>query len=252
MHSPPTKHSWRNQYLTRVHLEGLKLTNPLSRGDDDICEMKAGGESFKVSKAVLCKHSEYFETCFNGEFSEARKGIVQFEDVDPKYLALYVGLCYSFSTLVPHAPPPFSETPEATAPETPLKDYVEVYKLCDRFLSVKMADYMIKCIDKSIGDGHRALFRVTTDDAIQKMLMRDFADGYEALDDRHARQVELAAVMVRYFCDGVRYTAWREFGDEVKDRPRFVAHVSRMFADKLAELQATKKMMRRKELGGPG
>lgn len=84
------------------------------------------------------------------------------------------------------------------------------------------------------------------------MLMRDFADGYEALDDRHARQVELAAVMVRYFCDGVRYTAWREFGDEVRDRPRFVAHVSRMFADKLAELQATKKKMMRKELGGPG
>lgn len=173
---------------------------------------------------------------------------MQFEDVDPKYLALYIGLCYSYSSLVPHAPPPFSNTPEATAPEAPLRDYVEVYKLCDRFLSAKMADYMIQCIYKSIGDGHRALFRVTADDAIQKMLMRDFADGYEALDER---QVELAGVMVRYFCEGVSYAAWREFGDEVRDRPRFVAHVARMFADKLAELQAARKAMKRKEMTGP-
>ena len=196
---------------------------------------------------VLCKHSEYFDTCLNSEFSEARKGIIQFDDIDPKYLALYIGVCYTYSTLVTPAAPAFATNPELSAPATPMKDYVEVYKLCDRFLSSSIAVDIVKSIEKCIGDGHRALFRSAHDRSLQKRLMRDFADGYEALNLEHAKQSDMAKTLITYFSDGVDYMAWVEDSEELKYRPRFVAEVSRAFAAKLQILKPRK----RKELLGP-
>ncbi|KAF7544006.1 hypothetical protein G7Z17_g10294 [Cylindrodendrum hubeiense] len=218
--------------------------------DNQVVELKTRGETFKVSKSVLTKHSEYFEGCLTGQFQEASKGVVQFgDDVDPRYLALYIGLAYSHSTIVPHTPPPPAESPESSAPKTPLRDFVEVYKLCDRFLSPVMASFIEKCIKTAIGDGHRALFRTEADEVIQKALMRDFADAYEALEPGHAEQNDLGAIMVTYFCDGVSFQAWMSCMEEIMDRPRFVGHVSRGFASKLAVLQGAR--LKRKELKGP-
>ncbi|KPM44804.1 hypothetical protein AK830_g1719 [Neonectria ditissima] len=217
--------------------------------DDQIVELRTRGETFKVSKSVLTKHSEYFEGCLTGKFQEANKGVVQFDDdVNSRYLALYIGLAYSHSSIVPHTPPPPSEAPEASAPKTPLRDFVEVYKLCDRFLSPVMASFIEQCIETAIGDGHRALFRTESDDGVQKALMRDFADAYEALQPGHVKQTELGVVMINYFCEGVSFRAWIACMEEVMDRPRFVGHVSRGFASKLGSL-GTK--LRRKELKGP-
>ncbi|CAM1507405.1 Fc.00g070460.m01.CDS01 [Cosmosporella sp. VM-42] len=224
----------------------------LVNSDDRAVELKARGETFKVSKAVLVKHSEYFETCLNGQFKEADKGAVEFDgEVDPKYLALYIGVSYSHSTLVPHDSPTFAEYPEACTPNTPLKDFIEVYKLCDRFLSHKMREFMAKCIKKYIGDGHRALFRTDKDHFMQKYLMREFADGFEALDLRDKLQREMGVTLISYFCEGISYMSWANDSEEVSDRPRFVANVSRRFALQLAELQISRKAMKRKELKGP-
>ncbi|KAH7160080.1 hypothetical protein B0J13DRAFT_616863 [Dactylonectria estremocensis] len=218
--------------------------------DKQVVELRVRGETFRISKSVITKHSEYFEASFNGKFQEATQGAVQFEDdVDPRYLALYIGLAYSHSSIVPHTPPPPAESPEATAPKTPLRDFVEVYKLCDRFISPIMACFIEKCIKTAIGDGHRALFRTDADLVIQKALMRDFADAYEALEPGHTEQSDLGDLMITYFCEGVNFHAWISSMEEVMDRPRFVGHVSRGFAFKLASLQGTK--LRRKELKGP-
>lgn len=215
-------------------------------------EIRTKGQLFKVSKTVLAKHSEYFETCLNGQFKEADKGVVEFDDeVDPKYLALYIGLAYSHSTLVPHDSPTFAEYPEACAPKTPLRDFIEVYKLCDRFLSTDMAAYMKKCINTAIGDGHRALFRTGSDHFLQKVLTRDFADGFEALEMGNAPQRAMGVTLVKYFCEGISYRAWINHSEDVRDRPNFVANVSRGYALQLAELQASRKMLKRKELKGP-
>ncbi|KAF4978908.1 hypothetical protein FZEAL_4794 [Fusarium zealandicum] len=224
----------------------------LVKSDDQMVELKAKGESFRVAKRVLTKNSEYFEGCFNGQFSEAKKGVVDFEDeIEPQYLGLYIGLAYSHSSIVPHGAPRPSKFPEAEAPKTPMRDYVEVFKLCDRFISPAMGNYIERCIDVAIGDGHRALRRTQADEGMQKVLIRDFADGYEALEMVHDAQKQIGDRMMLYFCEGVSYSSWVASMEEVMDRQRFVGHVSRGFADTLKALQEARKL-KRKELAGPG
>ncbi|KAF4949979.1 hypothetical protein FGADI_8517 [Fusarium gaditjirri] len=228
-------------------------TSWLLKNDEQLVEVKVKGETFQVAKNVLTKNSEYFESCLNGRFAEAKKGGVEFndEDIEPRYLALYIGVAYSHSSIVPHAHPRPAQNPEATPIRTSMRDYVEVYKLCDRFISPIMGEYIARCIDVAIGNGHRALYRTEADQGTQKLLMRDFADGYEALNMQHSSQVELGNRMITYFCEGVSYKAWIETTEELRDRPKFICHVSRGFATKLQELQASRKL-RRKEWAGPG
>ncbi|KAF5550507.1 hypothetical protein FNAPI_7710 [Fusarium napiforme] len=228
-------------------------TSWLLKNDEQLVELKVKGEIFRVAKNVLTKNSEYFEGCFNGRFDEAKRGGVNFddEDMEARYLGLYIGVAYSHSSIVPHAPPRPAQNPEAAPIKTPMRDYVEVYKLCDRFISPSMGDFISRCIDVAIGNGHRALHRTEADQGTQKLLMRDFADGYEALDMRHSSQVEIGDRMITYFCEGVSYKAWIETMEDLRDRPKFIGHVSRGFATKLQELQASRKL-RRKEWAGPG
>ncbi|TFB02948.1 hypothetical protein CCMA1212_005412, partial [Trichoderma ghanense] len=228
----------------------IALLGSLRRSDEPSAQIICKNETFKVHMSVIKQHSEYFDTCLNKPFAEA-DGVVRFDDIEPRYMAFYLGVAYSYSSILPHTPPAPSENPEAKALRTPLRDFIEVYKLCDRFLSLKMGDFMLKCIRTSIGDGHRALFRSAADKDQQKALMRDFADGYEALEQGHAVQNELSERIIEYFVEGVSYDAWDEYMEEVMNRPRFVAQVSKGFARKLAEALAARHKVKRKELGGP-
>lgn len=203
-----------------------------------------------VHKHVLTRNSEYFKKCFKEPWIESHDRSVTFDDIDPKYVALFIGVAYSHTSLVVPQPPQSSRNPQASGERTPMKDLVEVFKLCDRFMSDDMGKYMSKCILVSIGDGHRALFRSQSDKGQQKLLMRDFADGYEALELQHLEQKSLGMKMIEYFCEGVSYTIWAECMDEISDRPRFVGSVSKGFAGRLRDLQAGRKL-RRKELNGP-
>ncbi|PTB65635.1 hypothetical protein BBK36DRAFT_1169345 [Trichoderma citrinoviride] len=222
----------------------------LLASDEPSAQIICKNETFKVHMSVIKQHSDYFETCMNKPFAEA-DGVVRFDDIEPRYMAFYLGVAYSYSSIMPHTPPSPSENPEAKALRTPLRDYIEVYKLCDRFLSAQMGDFILKCIRTSIGDGHRALFRSAADKDQQKALMRDFADGYEALEQGHAVQEELAERIIEYFVEGVCYDAWDGYMEEVMNRPKFVAQVSKGFARKLAEALAARHKVKRKELGGP-
>ncbi|PTB38674.1 uncharacterized protein TrAFT101_006695 [Trichoderma asperellum] len=222
----------------------------LLASDEPSVEIICKNECFKVHTSVLRQHSEYFETCLNKPFMES-DGVVKFDDIDPRYMAFYLGIAYSYSSIMPHTPPAASKNPEARAQRTPLRDYIEVFKLCDRFISMQMSEFLHKCILTSIGDGHRALFRSYADRDQQKTLMRDFADGYEALEQAHPVQKVLAEKIIEYFAEGISYDAWDSCMEEVIDRPRFVAQVSKGFARKLADAMTTKTKVKRKELGGP-
>ncbi|KAF4344121.1 hypothetical protein FBEOM_1910 [Fusarium beomiforme] len=226
-------------------------TSWLVKSDEQLVELKVKGETFQVAKHVLTKNSDYFEGCLNGRFAEAKKGAVEFDDIEPRYLALYIGLAYSHSSIAPHSLPRFAQNPEATPIVTPMRDYVEVYKLCDRFISPTMGEFIARCIDVAIGNGHRALYRTEADQGTQKLFMRDFADGYEALNMQDSNLVEMGDRMIAYFCEGVSYKAWVETMEDLHDRPKFLNHVSRSFATKLQELQSGRKL-KRKEWAGPG
>ncbi|RGP66237.1 sphingosine kinase [Fusarium longipes] len=229
-----------------------RRTSWLVKGE--MVELKVKTETFHVARSVLTKNSEYFEGCLAGHFVEAKKGVVEFDDdeIEPRYLGLYIGLAYSHSSIVPHTPPRPAQNPQTMAAKTPMRDYVEVYKLCDRFLSPEMGEFIMRCIDVAIGNGHRALYRTDGDEGTQKLLMRDFADGYEVLNMQQNAQVEMGERMITYFCEGVSYRAWIDTMEELMDRPKFVAAVSRGFATKLRELQIRLKSIKRRELVGPG
>ncbi|KAL7948683.1 hypothetical protein V8C42DRAFT_226256 [Trichoderma barbatum] len=222
----------------------------LLASDEPSIEIICKNETFKVHTSVLKQHSDYFETCLTKPFTES-EGVVRFDDIEPRYLAFYLGVAYSYSSIMPHTPPAPSKNPEDKALRTPLRDYIEVYKLCDRFLSVQMGDFILKCINTSIGDGHRALFRSFADEDQQKALMRDFADGYEALEQGHEVQKALSDCIIEYFVEGISYEAWDSNMEEVMHRPKFVAHVSKGFARKLTEAMTARSKMKRRELGGP-
>ncbi|KAH7235280.1 hypothetical protein B0J15DRAFT_152089 [Fusarium solani] len=231
-------------------------TSWLLKGEDQVIELKVKGETFQVAKSVLTKTSEYFDGCLNSQFVEAKKRVIDFgdgdDDIQPRYLGLYLGVAYSHVSMVPHTTPRPATNPEMTAARTPLREWVEVYKLCNRFISTKMGDYIEECIDVAIGDGHRALFRTHGDEAIQRLLMRDFAAAYEALYQENVAQRDMGNRMVSYFCEAVSYGVWSNSmtTGTLDDHPRFVAHVSRGFALKLLQLEGSRKL-KRKELSGP-
>ena len=204
-----------------------------------------------MHRDILTRNSEYFQRCLGGgSWAEKRNGCVHFEDIKAKFLALFVGVAYSHSSFAPVNEPQWAKNPQACAKRTPLRDFVEVYKLCDRFICQKMAEYIVKCIKVAIGDGHRGLFRSPHDESQQKAMMRDFADGYEALDLGDRLQKEIAGYITEYFCAGVNYMAWNDFMEEIMDCPKFVGSVSREFSKKLSDLSQARKL-RRKELAGP-
>lgn len=233
--------------ISSAALWPLTLTN---RGNHQDVKIITKDATLRASREVLTKHSEYFSRCLQQPYTEA-DGVVRLDDIDAKHMGYYIGLAYSYSSIAPHAPPRPADNPESSAPRQPLRDLVEVFKLCDRFISPQIADFVVACIKTAIGDGHRALYRSHTDDGLQTILMRDFADGYEALEMDHEGQNELGELMVLYFSSGVRYTAWNKCMKDIVDRPGFIGAVSCTFARKLAECTPSVKRLRRKEMAGP-
>lgn len=203
-----------------------------------------------MHRDVLLRNSEYFERCLQEPWTEASKGSVTFDDIEPKYFALFAGVAYCCSSIIPMQAPQSSENPQTRGERTPLKDWIEVYKLADRFICPVMSPFLLKCVNNAIGEGHRALFRSQNDKDLQKKLIRDFADGYEALDTSHAEQKTLSHTLIEYFCEGVGYLSWVEGWEDMLDRPNFVAGVSGGFAKKLSELQHGRRL-KRKELNMP-
>lgn len=199
---------------------------------------------------MLTAHSEYFEACLKKPFVEG-DGVIRFDDIDPKYLGFFIGVAYSYSSIVPHAIPTPIQYPEASMPKTPLRDFVEVFKLCDRFVSPEIGKFIERCVENTIGNGHRALYRSPGDDAQQRALIVDFADAFEALDQDHNPQMELGATLIDYFCAGISYTAWDKWADNIKEHTRFVTEVSKGFARHLKALEASGRKLKRKELSGP-
>lgn len=212
--------------------------------------IKVKDEDFSVHKAILGQHSDYFRAAAKPAFEES-SGEIVFDNIDPKYFALFLGVAYSYSSIIPHSMPAPTANPEAQSQRTPMRDYVEVYKLCDRFICPTIATYMLGCIHALIGDRHRALFRASLDKAQQQWCTNDFADAFEALEQNHVQQKKLGNLMIEYFCEGVYFRSWEKSSEEMESRPAFVLRVSRYFASKLAMLLETRSKLKRKELKMP-
>jgi hypothetical protein len=221
----------------------------LIRNDEQDVEINAKGEILCANRCVLAKNSDYFATAFKTPYSEAN-GEVQFDDIEPKYMAYFIGVAYNHSSIAPVTPPGPSQNPELSSARTPLRDYIEVYKLCDRFVCPTMAQFMIRCICVCIGDNHCALFRSCSDEGLQRTVMTDFAQGYEALDLAHGSQSRLGALLIQYACQAVLASNWERWVDENKVTfGVFLAAVSVYWLKQLGECQSKK--WKRKELRSP-
>ncbi|KOS22561.1 hypothetical protein ESCO_001978 [Escovopsis weberi] len=269
-------------------------TSWLLASENMFVEITAKGETFRVHRSVVCRHSEYFRTCLSKPFQEAADGTVVFDDIEPRYLAFYLGVAYTYSSIIPHACPP-APAPHSpfhpaalvsAAPSATLRDFIEVYKLGDRFLSPPIGEFMLQCINAKIGEGHRALYHSSwagagaavhgesgvdkdqdkakgadkgkgdraareRERARQRRLMREFADAYEALEMAHGTQEMLAGRIIEYFCEGVDYRMWDAGMEELLDRSRFVGMVSKGFARKLADASCKRAKLKRKQLAPP-
>jgi hypothetical protein len=193
--------------------------------------------------------SEYFKRCLKETWSEGQKGTVIFEDVDPKYLALFIGLAYSHSSIVSLTPPTPQPNLQLGAERTPIKDLIEVHKLCDRFISPALASYLVGCIYTSIYDAHRTLIRYNPEPKDQRIIMREFADGYESLTDGPIHKA-IGTTLIKYFCEGIQFDSWDEYAEEIADRVVFVVRVSKEFARKL-KTQVEGRKLKRRELPAP-
>jgi hypothetical protein len=172
---------------------------------EDTVTLLAGEETFTVHKNVLARHSEYFETSFKPEHMQP-DGTINLDDVNPQYLAYYIGVSYSFSTILPHTPPVPAANPEAHTPSTSLRDFIGVHQLCDRFLAREpVMDFIAQCCRTAIGNNHRALFRAPHDDELHQRVMRDFADAFEVLQDVSPREEPLRFHIIQYFVEGVNF-----------------------------------------------
>ncbi|OAA72791.1 BTB/POZ-like protein [Akanthomyces lecanii RCEF 1005] len=244
-----TKTSHQNDKAPSVLLSDFRTAWPLQTGEETIL-VKVKDEEFNVHKAVLIQHSHYFKASTQTCYDESG-GEITFDNIDPKYFALFLGVAYSYSSIVPHGTPIPAANPEAQSQRTPMRDYVEVYKLCDRFVCPIIAPYILQCILALIGDRHRALYRSALDKVQQLWCTDDFADAFEALEQNHGEQKKLGELMIEYFCEGVNFRSWEVSEAEMESRPAFVLRVSQYFASKLALLLEQRTKLKRKELKIP-
>lgn len=206
-----------------------------------------GGATFVLDRRVAGQSSAYFATALNGRFTESKDGIIRFDDIDPFYFNLFVGSLYSFSSGLPIVAPRPSNTP-SSGPRKPMREYVELYKLCDRFLCDKMADFMYDCLCTSISERHRVLFKLQENHTEQCALAKDFADAYEALDLGHPTQQRLGDCMIKYFTSGMSLSKWTDVSLSLQHHAGFLRQVSCFMATTLDFIYTRRSRRARKEL----
>lgn len=220
----------------------------LSRNKSQTFDVIVGGEStFAIDRKVAEQSSAYFATALNGRFAEAKDGIIRVDDVEPQYFDLFVRSLYSFSSGLPIVAPRPTNTPQS-GPRKPMREYVEIYKLCDRFLCKRMADFMHDCLCTSISERHRMLFKWQENHTEQCELAEDFADAYEALDLGHPTQQILGERMIKYFTGGMSLSKWPDVSLSLQHHTEFIRQVSCLMATTLDFIYLTRSRRGRKEL----
>ncbi|KAF4122366.1 hypothetical protein GMORB2_7358 [Geosmithia morbida] len=111
-----------------------------------------------------------------------------------------------------------------------LRELVEVWALCDRFICAQLGDYMATCIKTAVNDCHCLLLNFPNGTGNQKNVTCRFADGYDALGLAHQIQERFEKLFVEYFCGSMSYNTYVDLAADIKDRQSFILSVSRGFA----------------------
>ncbi|KAF5494838.1 hypothetical protein CGCS363_v009874 [Colletotrichum siamense] len=187
----------------------------LAPEQEDCVTLKAGGKTFIFKKSILIKDSEYFATCFKNEnFVEGKTLTVEFDDIDPDLLGIYLHLAFmlAIKNSVKFDPGLMKEPKR-------LKPMVDLYEIADRFMNPKMTGLVGFSILEMAEEHPINKFPRNMTDQERSWTMKNYKEAFEALnygdDDRDYVREKLVAA----YCHWVPLENFRHDLAALEDAP---------------------------------
>ncbi|KAF3800961.1 hypothetical protein GCG54_00010235 [Colletotrichum gloeosporioides] len=202
---------------------------------EDCVTLKAGGKTFNFKKSILIKDSEYFATCFKNEnFIEGKTLTVEFDDIDPDLLSIYLHLAFmqAIKDSVKFDPGLMKEPKR-------LKPMVDLYEIADRFMNAKMTR-LVGCSILEMAKDH-PIKNVAYDMTAQERSwsIKNYKEAFETLDyGDHAREY-MRAKLVAAYCRWVPLGNFRDDLVMLEDSPEFVRELTICFASLLTDVDTS-------------
>ncbi|KAH0431647.1 hypothetical protein CcaCcLH18_06951 [Colletotrichum camelliae] len=203
----------------------------LTPEQQDCVTLKAGGKSFTFKKSILVKDSEYFATCFKNEnFIEGKTLTVEFDDIDPDLLGVYLHLAsmQAIKNSVKFDPGWMKEPKR-------LKPMVDLYEIADRFINPKMTGLVGCAILEMAKDHPINKFPHNMTDQERSWAMKNYKEAFEAINyGDHAREYVREKLVAAYG----RWVPLGNFKHDLvalEDAPEFVRALTIYFASLLAD-----------------
>ncbi|KAI8167717.1 hypothetical protein KHU50_006438 [Colletotrichum sp. SAR 10_65] len=217
--------------------EKMTMTSLFSSPEHEDCvTLKAGGKSFTSKKSILIKNSEYFATCFkNKNFVEGKTMTVEFDDIDPELLAIYLHLATMQAIKVTvQFDPALMEEPKR------LKPMVDLYEVADRFMNSKMAGLLGRAILEMAMD--HPVYRYPRDmtDRERSWCIENYKEAFEALGDGDEARRYMREVLAAAYCRWIPLGNFRRDISPLWDAPDFSRELMICFATLLDDLQKSK------------
>ncbi|KAJ3954202.1 hypothetical protein N0V92_009315 [Colletotrichum tropicale] len=197
----------------------------------DCVTLKAGGKTFIFKKSILIKDSDYFAACFKNEnFVEGKTLTVEFDDIDPDLLGIYLHLAsmQAIKDFVKFDPGLMKEPKR-------LKPMVDLYEIADRFMNLKMTGLVGCSILEMANDHPINKFPRNMTDQEQSWAMKNYKEAFEVLNyEDHARKY-MREKLVAAYCRWVPLGNFRHDLIALEDAPEFVRELTICFASLLTD-----------------
>ncbi|KAJ0339066.1 hypothetical protein KNSL1_012158 [Colletotrichum chrysophilum] len=207
--------------------------------DTEDCPMTKLADEMSIASLflapILIKDSEYFAACFKNEnFIEGKTLIVEFDDIDPDLLGIYLHLAsmHAIKKFVKFDPGLMKEPKR-------LKPMVDLCEIADRFMNTKMTK-LVGCSILEIAMDH-PIKNVTYDMTAQERSwsIKNYKDAFEALDyGDHAREY-MRAKLVAAYCRWVPLGNFRDDLVVLENSPDFVRELTICFASLLTDVDTS-------------
>ncbi|KAK2779743.1 hypothetical protein CKAH01_03091 [Colletotrichum kahawae] len=213
---------------------------------EDYVTLKAGGKTFAFKKSILIKDSKYFATCFKNEnFIEGKTLTVEFDDIDPDLLGIYLHLAsmQAIKDSVKFDPGLMKEPKR-------LKPMVYLYEIADRFMNAKMTG-LVGCsiLEMALDHPINKSPLIMTDEE-RSWAMKNYKEAFEAINSGgHAREF-MREKLVAAYCHWVLLGNFRYDLVALEDAPEFVRELTISFASLLADQNSEWATSRERLRGG--
>ncbi|KAI8262400.1 hypothetical protein K4K56_005877 [Colletotrichum sp. SAR 10_98] len=168
----------------------------LAPEQEDCVTLKAGGKTINFKNSILIKDSEYFATCFkNKNFIEGKTLTVEFDDIDPDLLGIYLHLAsmLAIKNSVKFDPGLMKEPKR-------LKPMVDLYEIADRFMNPRMTSLVGFSILELAKDHPINTSPRNMTDQERSWAMRNYKEAFEAIDYGEYARDYLREKLVAAYC----------------------------------------------------